>query len=108
MIEGLRSRVASYGLRTSYFATVWQHYDLHIDLLMRAADLADGQEPNARKAFEISERARSRTLLDNISEARSGISEGVDPEQLKREKSLRGLLESRTSRYMQLLTENPN
>lgn len=103
MIERLRSTVASYGLRTSYFASVREHYDLYIDFLM---DL-HRQNPTVGfdvKAIENSERSRARSLLDKLGEARITISEGVEPDLADREKSMRTLLDAKSERYTQLLS----
>lgn len=103
MIERLRSSVASYGLRTSYFASVREHYDLYIDFLM---DL-HRKNPTVGfdvKSIEISERSRARSLLDKLGEARITISEGVEPDLANREKSMRTLLDVKSERYTQLLS----
>ena len=106
IIERLRSSVASYGLRTSYFASVRDHYDLKIDFLMRLHEHDPKNAFNVR-AFEISERSRARTLLDNIGEEREAISEEADPNLAARERALRLLLDSREAQYAILLSQNP-
>src|SRR5437899_1206971 len=105
-IEKLRSSVANSGLRTSYFASVRQQYELFIDLLMLLRR-ANGATSDEVRALEASERSRARTLLDNIAETRVSITEGVDPEQLEREASLRTSLDTTVERYTQLRTTNP-
>src|SRR5207249_120857 len=77
------------------------HFDLYIDSLMRAqVDAAS----KASKAFEFSERARARTLLDSISEIRVSIKEGVDPVLVQRETTLRAEIDAKSERYTQLLS----
>src|SRR5262249_2342029 len=105
-IETLRSTLAATALRTSYFSSVKQHYDLHIDLLMRMQ--AKGELSSDVTAFETSERSRARTLLDTISEARASISEGVDRDLLNREILLRTSLDAKSERYTQLMGVSPN
>src|SRR5437660_5007215 len=105
-IEKLRSSVANSGLRTSYFASVRQQYELFIDLLMRLKR-SNGAAPDEVIALEASERSRARTLLDNITETRVSITEGIDPKQLEREVSLRTSLDAAVERYTQLRTKNP-
>ncbi|PYS49580.1 MAG: hypothetical protein DMG13_23170 [Acidobacteria bacterium] len=107
MIEKLRASVANSGLRTSYFASVGQQYELYIDVLMQLRH-EDGSAPSDVQALEVSERSRSRTLLHRIGETRLSISEGVDPKQIEREVSLRILLDGRSEQYTQLLSTNPN
>jgi CHAT domain-containing protein len=104
-IEEFRASVANTGLRTSYFASVRQQYELFIDVLMRIHQ-TNGSAALDVRAFETSERSRARTLLDSIAETRLFISEGVDPKQLEREVSLRTSLDTKAERYTQLLSSS--
>ena len=105
-IEQTRADVGSFGLRTSYFASVRQHYDLLLDILM-AMDPIDPSRLDI-KAFETSERARARTLLDSIKETRTSIADtsAVGRQQLERQILLRRQLDSKTARYTQVMTTN--
>lgn len=69
IIEPLRNNVSSEALRTSYFATKVGYYELYIDLNMR---LAVGNDRSSRTtaAFEASEHARARTLVETLARAR--------------------------------------
>ena len=63
--ETVRTNVSSQDLRTSYFATIRDSYDLYIDVLL----LQHKRDPAAgfdREAFAASERARARSLLEGI------------------------------------------
>jgi len=63
--ESLRTNVSSRDLRTSYFATVRDSYDLNIDVLL----LQHKREPAAGfadEAFAASEKARARSLIEGI------------------------------------------
>lgn len=80
IIESARSGVASEKLRTSFFATKRGYYELYVDLLMRLGRLD--------QAFEASERARARGLLDLVAEGWSDIREGIDPGLKEREVEL--------------------
>jgi CHAT domain-containing protein/tetratricopeptide (TPR) repeat protein len=63
--ETLRTNVSSQDLRTNYFATVRDSYDLYLDVLL----LQHKRDPAAgfdREAFAISEKARARSLLEGI------------------------------------------
>src|SRR5690349_41595 len=63
--EAVRTNVSSQELRTSYFATVRDSYDLYIDVLL----LQHKRDPAAgfdREAFAASERARARSLIEGI------------------------------------------
>ncbi|WP_445172219.1 tetratricopeptide repeat protein [Microcoleus sp.] len=87
IIESLRTKVASPELRTSYFATVQNYYQLYIELLM---ELHTTQPKSGydTKAFEASERSRARSLLELLQEANADIRQGVSPELLQKERSL--------------------
>lgn len=75
-------------MRVSYFALFQGFYQQYIHVLM----LSQQQNPNgkfAAKAFEISERSRSRGLMDLLSESRIDIRQGADIALLEKEKQLR-------------------
>jgi CHAT domain-containing protein/tetratricopeptide (TPR) repeat protein len=99
--ETLRTSVASQELRASFFATVEQYYELYADLLMRrhAADPAGG---HSAAALAVSERARARSLLDLLAEARADIRRGVDAKLLLRERALQHQLNAAAGNYAAL------
>src|SRR5262249_13833134 len=74
-------------LRTSYLAAVRSYFDLYIDLLQ--------QRGSIEAAFEMSERARARTLLDGLAESASKIGKGVDPELLARQRRVQADVNAR-------------
>ena len=80
-IEGIRTNISSSDLRESYFATVQDYYQLKTDILMQL------DQPEA--AFETSEAARARVLLELLNEANVNIREGVPPELLAEENELK-------------------
>jgi CHAT domain-containing protein len=102
IIEKMRSSLASHQLRTSYFASARQHFDLYIDSLMRMP--GDPVEPFRLNAFEASEMARARGLVDSIAEARLSISEGVDRSLVDREAALRAQIDLKSEQYTQRLS----
>lgn len=99
--ESLRTKVASQGLRASYFATVRQHYEFYIDVLMRLHKRRPSEGFDAT-ALEISERARARSLLETLIESRADIRRGIDPALLERERALQQQLNAKAERQMQL------
>jgi CHAT domain-containing protein/uncharacterized protein HemY len=102
IVESLRAEVASQQLRASYFASVRRYYELDIDLLMQMHK----QRPSEGfdlAAFEVSERARARSLLELLKEARADIRQGVDLALLERERSLGRLLNAKAERQTRLL-----
>ena len=103
IIEDLRTKIDSQELRTSYFATVQDYYQLYIDLLMQLHQ----QNPNKgydAVAFHASERARARTLLELLTEAGANIRQGVDPKLLEKERNLQQQLNSIERRKYELLS----
>jgi len=97
LVEALRGDVASLDLRASYVASVRDRYDLEVDLLMRLHERQPDDGYDAQ-ALEASERARARSLLDGLAEARAGIRHGADPALLDRERTLRHLLNAKALR----------
>jgi CHAT domain-containing protein len=101
LVESLRTKVASQDLRASYFASVRQLYELYIDLLMEAHRQYPDEGYDAA-AFEASERARARSLLETLAAARVGVREKVAPELLEREHALRNELDQKIERRIRL------
>jgi CHAT domain-containing protein len=103
LIEPLRSQVRSEELRASYVSQVMNYYEAYIDVLMQ---LHKGH-PNDRLqelALEVNERARARSLLDILSEARANIRAGVSPALLDEEQSLQHLIAAKSDRRLRLLS----
>jgi CHAT domain-containing protein/tetratricopeptide (TPR) repeat protein len=100
LFEEVRARVTSKELRASYLATRQDAYQFHIDLLMRmsARDASAGYDA---MALQASERARARSLLEMLTEARVDIREGVDPALLKREQEAQRQINAKASRLLQ-------
>ncbi|MGD1903752.1 MAG: tetratricopeptide repeat protein [Geitlerinemataceae cyanobacterium] len=93
IVEQLRSEIASTSLRTTYFATVQEYYQLRIDILMRLHE----RDPEAGydvRAFNTSERTRARTLIELLAEANLDLTADLDPALRDRERALRQRLQS--------------
>ena len=70
IVEKARTKVSAKELRSTYFATVRDSYELYIDILM----LNHKRDPAAgfdREAFAVSERARARSLFELLHEAQA-------------------------------------
>ncbi|WP_333456036.1 tetratricopeptide repeat protein [Microcoleus sp. herbarium5] len=106
IIESLRTKIASPELRTSYFATVQDYYQLYIDLLMQLHK-TQPKSGYDTKAFEASERSRARSLLELLQEANADIRQGVAPELLQRERSLQQQLDALEKQRIEVLNR-PN
>src|SRR5262249_47525545 len=101
--ESIRTKIASPELRASYFTLAQTNYELYVDLLMRL----DERHPSRgydRAALEASERARARSLLEMLTEARADIRQGADPALLEQERSLLGQLNAAIERRVRLLS----
>jgi len=102
IIESLRTNIASQELRASYLASRREFYESYIDVLMQM------HKQNPAAAFDVvalavSERARARSLLELLTEARADIRQGVDSLLLERERSLRQRLAARAAAQASLL-----
>jgi CHAT domain-containing protein len=100
-IEALRSFVVSPDLRSSYFTSVHEHYELCIQLLMQL----DPQRPGrgyAARALRVSESARARALAETLAEAGADIRQGMDPRKIEREQALQQMLAAKERYQLQL------
>ena len=84
--ESLRTGVEDRDLRASYVASVHEYYELQVDVLTRLHSARPTAGFSAR-AFEASERARARSLLDSLTDSGVDLRAGVDAELLSREQT---------------------
>ena len=87
LVESLRDAARSPSLRASYFASVHDHYELYLDILMSL----HSREPHRGydiMAFEASERSRARNLLEELDESDSPLDALTEQEQ-RLEKAIR-------------------
>ncbi len=101
LIETVRARSGSQQLRASYRATMEEPYEFYVDVLMQQHAKNPSQGFDA-EALHASERARARSLLELLSEAKVNIRQGVDPALIERERNLMQLLNAKAQREMQL------
>jgi CHAT domain-containing protein/Tfp pilus assembly protein PilF len=101
-LESLRTKLGTPDLRSSFLGS-WREVDeLHIDLLMRLDAARPGQGFDGA-AFEASERARARTLLDFLRESGPEIRKGVEPDLAARQQDLERRLSLKAERRQSLL-----
>lgn len=103
IIESTRTKVASQELRSSFLASNQNYYAFYIDLLMQMHK----DQPSAgheAAALQATERARARSLLELLAEARADIRQGVDVVLLKRERSLQQQLSGKAEQLTRLLS----
>ncbi len=100
--ESLRTRLGNPELRAVFRGSRSDAYELRVDLLMRLAAARPGQGFD-RAAFEASEQARARSLLDVLRESGATIRSGVDPALAARQHDLERRLALKTDRLQILL-----
>jgi len=94
-VESVRTSTSNYRLRTTFFEARHDYYELEADIRMQLhyALQARGNVAAAKVELEqalfAAERARSRNLLDLLTESQADIRNGVDPVLLEKEKTLR-------------------
>ncbi len=102
LIESQRARVRSPDLRASFLGSRHAAYELEVELLMdlHAGDPAAGHE---RRALEVNELSRARTLIELLDEAGAGPGDEVEPELLQRRAALLGSLNAKAARRLESL-----
>ena len=105
LVETLRARIRADDLRVSFLASRHRDYEFYTDLLMRMHERRPSAGYDAL-AFEASERARGRNLLEVLSATRADIRQGVDPLLLERQRSLQRQINAKERLRMQLVGGN--
>jgi CHAT domain-containing protein len=103
LVESLRAKVTGPELRAAYLASNQSAYQLSIELFMQSQQ----QQPMqgfAALALQTNERARARSLLEMLTEARADIRREVDPTLLERERNLQQQLNATEQARMQLMS----
>ena len=106
IIEDLRSSYTNQDLKTSYFSTVQDYYKFYIDLLM------EQHKKNPSKGYDsialhISERSRSRGLIELLAQANAKISKNVDPKLITEEKELQIKRQAQEKILSTLINQSP-
>ncbi len=100
LIEAQRGQYTSPELRASFLASRQHFYSFHIDLLMQLHQQQPSQGLHGA-ALQASERARVRSLLELLTEARIDIRQGGDPALLEREQRLQQQLNAKEQTRLQ-------
>jgi CHAT domain-containing protein len=106
VVESLRTEVENRDLRASYFASVYRYHEFYVEVLMRLHKARPSRGLSAA-AFEVSERARARSLLESLAEAGVDLRAGVDPDLLGREQVLNRAFEDWAKRRTRLAHGQP-
>lgn len=99
--ENIRRVSSSRDLTAAFSATVYDRYQTYVECLMKK----NQQQPQPKlvaKAFEVSELARARSLVELLQATQTNLAAG-DPELGAREKSLRYRLQAREDEKIALL-----
>ena len=91
LTEQIRGELISPELRVLYGSTVQQFYDLYTELLVARYDKSK-KETDVALALEISERARTRSLVELLQEARVDFKQGVNTELVEQAHDLQAKL----------------
>lgn len=105
IIEELRTQVISQELRASFFASKQDYYELYIEILMQLHQQRPTAGFNAR-AFEVSEQARARSLLETLAETTQKIHQGIDPQLLEAKRNLEQQLDAVEQRRIKIYSTN--
>lgn len=103
-VEALRSEVPGPDLRASFFSRNQDNFAFYIDLLLDLHRRRPEQSYD-EEAFEAAERARARSLLELLTEARIPMGEGIPPELLERQRETTFRLSEVQNRLIQALSQ---
>ncbi len=105
IIESTRAKLFNKDFQSSFFASNQKCYSLYIDLLM-SLHIKNLQAGYNSQAFEISEKARARTLLDLLKNINAQTYTGVNPELVKEQLELENQVSSLAEKIVK--TKNRN
>ncbi|HEY0429807.1 MAG TPA: CHAT domain-containing protein [Pyrinomonadaceae bacterium] len=105
LIEQVRGEIVNPELRVTYFASVLQYYELYTDLLVARYE-KEKNEADLALALQTSERARTRSLVELLQEARINIKQGVDRKLVEQAQDLQEKLNLRYRQRTAALARN--
>ena len=94
LTEQIRNELITPELRIAYFSSVQRYYELYIDLLAERYE-REKNEADIALALQTSERARARSLVELLQEARVNIKQGVDRSLIEQTQDLQDKLNFR-------------
>jgi CHAT domain-containing protein/tetratricopeptide (TPR) repeat protein len=94
IIEQIRGELVNPELRTAYFSTVQQFYELYTDLIVARFEKSR-DERDVALALQTSERARTRSLVELLQEANVDLRQGVDVKMLEEMQDLQNALNTK-------------
>ena len=102
--EDMRRTPTSSDLTAAFSATTHERYERYIDCLMRQRAAQPGKNL-AVSAFELSEKARGRSLKELLQATRTNLIPGIDSQLAQREQSLRQSLTVKENYKVTLLSQ---
>ncbi|MEP6900994.1 MAG: CHAT domain-containing protein [Actinomycetota bacterium] len=105
LIEQIRGEIVNPELRVTYFSSVLQYYELYTDLLVARYE-KEKNEADIALALQTSERARTRSLVELLQEARINIKQGVDRKLIEQAQDLQEKLNLKYRQRTSALARN--
>ena len=102
IIESIRESLVNPAQRASFQSTL-EAFDVYLDMLMRRQNLQE-QKVDERRALQLVERARTRSLLGLLAEAHLDLRQGLDLALLEQGKTLRDQLNRKAVEKTALLS----
>ena len=110
-VESVRTSTSNYRLRRYFFEARHDYYELEVDIRMQLYYALQARKNFAAAKIEMeqalfaAERARSRNLLDLLTESQADIRKDVDPVLLEKEQMLRREIEGKLEFLQALLIQ---
>jgi CHAT domain-containing protein len=106
VIENIRQDLLSPNLRSRFFSTKQNYYELKVNILMELHQ-QDSTKGYDAQAFNASERSRARTLLELLNESNANIRQGVDLKVIEQENAIKDKVVSLDKQWSELAGKNP-
>jgi CHAT domain-containing protein len=106
IVEAIRGELIGSEVRYAYFSTVQNYYELYIDLLISNFEKTN-DKTHIAKGLEISERSRSRSLIELLRQANVNFKQGIDADLLAKFQTSQSLLNDKYNARQRLLSETP-
>ncbi len=103
IIEWVRAKAVTQEFRSTYLSSVQTYYEFKIDVLTRLAK-HDPSKDYTASAFQVSEMARARSLLDTLIEANADIRQDISPGLIERERGIQQQLSAKAAEQMRILS----
>ncbi len=103
--EYLSSQTVNSKLKSIYFSNVFDRYEVFVNLLMKMHRQSLDNNFNLQ-ALQAAEKARARSMLENLSLSETDLTRDADSELAKREKEIRVLLNAKADKLTDLLSND--